>query len=104
MARNDDRNEPPQNWHWLARYPHNIPGLNENGSWGVGWDGSNGWASMEDGGYNSDKHHELMANLKLDWQPFKNLNINLQAAPNVNYRHVKNFSKHVDLFFLMVPS
>ena len=99
LARNEDRNEPPQNWHWLARYPHNIPGKNENGSWGVGWDGSNGWASMEEGGYNLDKRHELMANLKLDWQPIENLNINLQAAPNVNYRQVKNFRKQVDLFF-----
>lgn len=29
IARNDVRTEPPQQWGWLLRYPHNIPGKNE---------------------------------------------------------------------------
>lgn len=99
VARNDVRTEQPQQWGWLLRYPHNISGKNENGSWGVGWDGQNGWASLKDGGYTNDKRHELMANLKMNWQPFAGFNLNLQAAPNLTYRHDKSFRKHVNLYF-----
>ncbi|WP_345026197.1 TonB-dependent receptor [Ravibacter arvi] len=99
IGRNDNRQEQPQQLGWLLRYPHNIPGKNEDGSWGVGWDGQNGWASMKEGGYNSDKRHELMANLKMNWQPFEGFNLLLQAAPNINYRHNKSFRKHVNLYF-----
>ena len=99
LARDDNRSEPPQQWYWLARYPHNIPGKNEDGSWGVGWDGQNGWATLEDGGLIEDKRNELMANIKLNWQPIEGFNLMLQAAPNVNYRHDKSFRKHVDLYY-----
>lgn len=99
LARNDVRSEPPQQWSWLLRYPHNIPGKNENGTWGIGWDGQNGWATQAEGGTISDKRHELMANLKMNWQPFKGFNVLLQAAPNITYQHAKTFRKHVNLFF-----
>ncbi len=99
IARNDIRKEPPQQWGWLLRYPHNIPGKNENGTWGVGWDGQNGWASLKEGGYTNDKRHELMANLKVNWQPFQGFNLNLQAAPNILYRQDKAFRKQVNLYF-----
>lgn len=99
VARNDARSEPPQQWGWLLRYPHNIPGKNEDGSWGIGWDGTNGWATQAEGGTITDKRHELMANLKLNWQPFAGFNFHLQAAPNISYRHDKSFRKQVNLFF-----
>lgn len=99
IARNDVRTEPPQQWGWLLRYPHNIPGKNENGTWGVGWDGQNGWATLREGGYNHDKRHDLTANLKINWQPFSGFNLLLQAAPDIAFQHVKNFRKHVNLLF-----
>src|SRR5690606_33216080 len=96
-ARNDVRTEPPQQWGWLLRYPHNIPGKNENGTWGVGWDGQNGWATLREGGYNHDKRHDLTDNLKINWQPFSGFNILLQAAPDIAFNHVKIIRKHVNL-------
>jgi TonB-linked SusC/RagA family outer membrane protein len=99
VARNDIRAEPPQQWGWLARYPHNIPGKNEDGSWGIGWDGQNGWATLDAGGKTEDKRHELLANIKLNWQPVKGMNVSLQAAPNIHYRQDKSFRKHVNLYF-----
>ncbi len=99
LFKNDGNNEPPQQWGWLARYPHNLAGKNEDGTWGIGWDGQNGWASMVDGGKTYTKNNEVTANMRLDWAALKGLNIGFQVAPNKAISHYKRFSKHVDLYY-----
>ncbi|MEQ9290164.1 MAG: TonB-dependent receptor [Cyclobacteriaceae bacterium] len=99
LGKTEGNEEPPQSWHWLARYPHNLAGLNEDGSWGIGWDGNNGWATMVDGGKSYDNTDDLVVNMKMDWQPFEGLNVGIQYAPNKSYRHYKSFRKHVNLFY-----
>ncbi len=99
FSKNEGNEEPPQHWHWLARYPHNLAGKNEDGSWGVGWDGQNGWGDMEDGGTSSSVTDELLLNVKMDWQPFEGFNVNLQVAPNKSYNHYKNFDKYVPFYY-----
>lgn len=99
LMKNERSAEPPQQWYWLARYPNNLAGKNENGTWGIGWDGTNGWAELADGGKATTKTDETVANMKLDWQPIKDLNIGFQVAPNKIIQHYKNFRKHVDLYY-----
>lgn len=99
LARNEVNSEPPQGWGWLARYPHNLAGKNEDGSWGIGWDGTNGWATQVDGGHADNKTDDLIANIRMDWQPIDGLNVAAQVSPNKSYNHYKNFRKHVNLYF-----
>jgi len=96
---NDSNKEPPQNWYWLARYPHNLSGKNEDGSWGIGWDGTNGWATLEDGGSARNTGYDVLSNIRMDWQPVKGLNFAVQVAPKRFYGHDKSFSKQVDLYY-----
>ncbi len=99
LVKNEGNSEPPQQWYWLARYPQNLAGKNENGSWGIGWDGSNGWATQEDGGHAESITNETLVNMKADWEVTKGLNFRLQIAPNKSINHYKSFRKHVDLYY-----
>ena len=99
LARNEVNAEPPQSWSWLARYPHNLAGKNEDGNWGIGWDGTNGWATQEDGGHSDNKTDELIANIRMDWQPIQGMNVAFQVSPNKSYNHYKSFRKHVNLYY-----
>ena len=88
-----------QPWGFLIRYPNNLSGKNSDGSWGVGWDGINSWASEEDGGMKHTVVDGAVLNMKMNWEPFKGLNISAQYAPEIDYAHYKSFNKHVDLYF-----
>jgi TonB-linked SusC/RagA family outer membrane protein len=96
---NDGNSEPPQVWYWLARYPHNLAGKNENGTWGIGWDGSNGWADLVDGGYSDTKNNDMLANIKINWEPLDGLNFMFQVAPEKSINHYKSFRKHTNLYY-----
>lgn len=96
---NDREKEPPQSWHWLARYPHNLSGKNEDGSWGIGWDGNNGWATQVDGGTATRSDNDVLSNISMTWQPIPKLNVVMQVAPKRTYMRDKSFRKQVDLFY-----
>ncbi len=99
LGKSENNAEPPQGWYWLARYPHNLPGKNEDGSWGIGWDGNNGWATLEDGGMSHTKSDEFIVNMRMDWQPVPGINLAFQVAPNKSYNHYKSFRKQVNLYY-----
>ncbi len=86
-------------WYFLNRYPRNLAGKNENGTWGVGWDGTNTWATLEDGGMYHQKYYAVTAKVNADWQPIKGLNLNFMYAPDLSLTHFKDFQKHVDLYY-----
>lgn len=99
MVKNEGNTEPPQQWYWLARYPHNLPGKNSDGTWGIGWDGSNGWATQEDGGHADSKTNQVLVNMKANWEVVSGLNLHLQIAPDKSVNHYKSFRKHVNLYY-----
>lgn len=86
-------------WYFLNRYPNNIAGQNEDGSWGIGWDGTNVWATQTDGGMTHSKNYTTNLNFKLDYQPLKGLNVSFQYAPKWNFYHYKRFGKTVNLYY-----
>ena len=86
-------------WYFLMRYPKNLAGKNENGTWGIGWDGTNDWAYETDGGVSHNKSYNAVAKLNFNWQPIDGLNLELHYVPEIRFNHSKNFSKHVDLFY-----
>ena len=86
-------------WYFLNRYPRNLAGKNANGTWGIGWDGTNTWATLEDGGLYHQKDYDVIAKINADWQPVEGLNLNFMYAPDLGLIHSKDFSKHVDLFY-----
>lgn len=86
-------------WYFLNRYPNNLAGKNEDGSWGIGWDGTNTWAQETDGGMAHEKNYSANINFKLDYQPINGLNLSFQYAPKWNFIHYKKFGKTVNLYY-----
>ncbi len=97
--RTDDDATAGSPWYFLNRYPRNLAGKNEDGTWGIGWDGTNTWATLEDGGMYHQKDYNVTARFNADWQPLKGLNLNFMYAPDFILTHSKDFQKHVDLFY-----
>jgi len=97
--RTDDDATAGSPWYFLNRFPRNLAGKNENGTWGIGWDGTNTWATLEDGGMYHQKDYGVTAKINADWQPVKGLNLNFMYAPDFILTHSKDFQKHVDLFY-----
>lgn len=86
-------------WYFLNRYPNNLAGKNEDGSWGIGWDGTNTWAQETDGGMAQEKNYSANINFKVDYQPINGLNLSFQYAPKWNFIHYKKFGKTVNLYY-----
>lgn len=86
-------------WYFLNRYPNNLAGKNEDGSWGIGWDGTNTWAQETDGGMTHEKNYSANINFKVNYQPVDGLNLTFQYAPKWNFIHYKKFGKTVNLYY-----
>lgn len=86
-------------WYFLNRYPNNLQGKNEDGSWGIGWDGTNTWAQETDGGMTHEKNYSANINFKVNYQPIDGLNLSFQYAPKWNFVHYKKFGKTVNLYY-----
>lgn len=86
-------------WYFLNRYPNNLQGKNEDGSWGIGWDGTNTWAQETDGGMTHEKNYSANINFKVNYQPVNGLNLSFQYAPKWNFVHYKMFGKTVNLYY-----
>ena len=86
-------------WYFLSRYPKNLQGKNEDGSWGVGFDGTNSWATETDGGETHGKNYLTNLNFKLDYKPVEGLNISFQYAPKWGFNHNKIFLKTVNIYY-----
>jgi TonB-linked SusC/RagA family outer membrane protein len=97
-----DNNETPaagMPWYFLNRYPRNLQGKNEDGSWGVGFDGTNTWATEADGGIAHEKNYATNLNFKIDYTPVEGLNLSFQYAPRWNFYHNKVFLKTVNIYY-----
>lgn len=86
-------------WYFLSRYPRNLQGKNEDGSWGVGFDGTNTWATQTDGGETHSRNYNTNLNFRLDYKPIDGLNLSFQYAPKWNFHHNKIFLKTVNLYY-----
>ena len=86
-------------WYFLNRYPNNLQGKNEDGSWGIGWDGTNTWAQETDGGMTHEKNYTANINFKINYQPVNGLNLSFQYVPKWNFAHYKRFIKTVNLYY-----
>jgi TonB-linked SusC/RagA family outer membrane protein len=87
MTGNNETPSAGMPWYFLNRYPKNLQGKNENNSWGVGFDGTNTWATEADGGVTSDRNYATNLNFKIDYQPIEGLNLSFQYAPKWSFYH-----------------
>lgn len=88
-----------QPWYFLNRYPNNLAGKNSDGSWGIGWDGTNAWATSTDGGMTHNKSYLANLSLKVNYQPIDGLDLSFQYVPKINFDHYNKFLKTVDLYY-----
>jgi len=86
-------------WYFLSRYPKNLQGKNEDGSWGVGFDGTNTWATETDGGETHSRNYNTNLNFRIDYKPIEGLNLSFQYAPKWYFNHHKNFNRTVSLYY-----
>jgi TonB-linked SusC/RagA family outer membrane protein len=68
-------------FHWMNRIPANQPGINSNGTYGMGWNGANPIAFTRQGGGIEDKRREARLNVSLDYQPVEWLKAEVTVAP-----------------------
>ncbi|WP_374163668.1 TonB-dependent receptor [Arcticibacter sp. MXS-1] len=84
---------------WINGMPANQIAVNENGTWGVGWNGSNPVSASKDGGTNRTKGPFGSINAVLNYKPFKWLNAEVAYAPKYAESLTKNFRKAVQSYF-----
>lgn len=66
---------------WANGLPANQPGINEDGSWGVGWNGSNPISAIHAGGQSVSKDPFGSINASLNYKPVEWLNAEVNYAP-----------------------
>ncbi|KAA8479710.1 TonB-linked SusC/RagA family outer membrane protein [Arcticibacter tournemirensis] len=83
---------------WINGIPANQIAINENGTWGVGWNGFNPVSGTRDGGTNRTKGPFGSINAVINYKPFKWLNAEVAYAPKYAESLTKNFRKAVQSY------
>lgn len=84
---------------WMNGIARNQIGINENGTWGVGWNGANPISASIDGGTNQTKGPFGSINAVVNYKPFSWLTTEVAYAPKYAESLTNNFTKAVQSYF-----
>lgn len=86
-------------FYYMNRMPAPQPGVFSNGTYGEGWNGNNPIAiANSDGGLRKSTDPNIFANFFLTYKPFKDLQIELNAAPRYNESNDDFFTRAVPTY------
>ena len=83
---------------WMNGIPANQIGVNENGSWGVGWNGVNPISASKDGGTNRTRAPFGSLNATLNYKPVEWLEAEAAYSPKYALSSGKNFRKAIQSY------
>ncbi|TDQ11588.1 TonB-dependent receptor [Pedobacter metabolipauper] len=83
---------------WMNGIPANQIGINENGKWGVGWNGSNPISASIDGGTNRTRAPFGSINATVNYKPFNWLVAEAAYSPKYALSSGKNFRKAIQSY------
>lgn len=83
---------------WMNSIPANQSGINSNGTWGLGWNGSNPISAAKDGGISTSKSPFGSINASLNYKPFEWLNAEINYAPKYSTTVSKRFREVVQSY------
>ncbi|RZL19190.1 MAG: TonB-dependent receptor, partial [Pedobacter sp.] len=83
---------------WMNGLPANQIGINQDGSWGVGWNGSNPISASKDGGTNRTRAPFGSINAVLNYKPLEWLEGEVAYAPKYALSSGNNFRKAIQSY------
>lgn len=83
---------------WVNGIPANQIGINQNGTWGVGWNGSNPISASRDGGTNRTRAPFGSLNATLNYKPVSWLEAEAAYSPKYAISSSKNFRKAIQSY------
>lgn len=83
---------------WMNGIPANQIGINQNGQWGVGWNGSNPISASKDGGTNRTRGPFGSINATLNYKPVEWLEAEAAYSPKYALSSSKNFRKAIQSY------
>nr|WP_084407062.1 TonB-dependent receptor [Pedobacter panaciterrae] len=83
---------------WMNGIPANQIGINENGTWGVGWNGVNPISATHDGGTNRNRAPFGSINAVLNYKPVDWLEAEVAYAPKYALTSLKMFKKSIQSY------
>lgn len=83
---------------WMNGIPANQIGINESGSWGVGWNGSNPISASKDGGTNRSRAPFGSINAVVNYKPIEWLEAEVAYSPKYALSSGTNFRKAIQSY------
>ncbi|KRT14529.1 hypothetical protein ASU31_19080 [Pedobacter ginsenosidimutans] len=83
---------------WMNGIPANQIGINQNGQWGVGWNGSNPISASKDGGTNRTRGPFGSINATVNYKPVEWLEAEAAYSPKYALSSSKNFRKAIQSY------
>lgn len=82
----------------VNRIPPIYPSVLSDGRWGVGWNGGNPTAQIQEGGNTANEYNYIKSTFQLNYQPIKGADVELSFTPKFNDNFRKAFSSSIQTF------